>query len=100
MEKYMEAAIASPHGARLAIFTLGQQLRMIRGFTADSGRSLDAMEHPSSHTGAKFEPQMASPYRKGHEAGLCGQRAPAAIDACKAYVAGLEVDRSADRVAM
>src|ERR1700729_1175477 len=32
MEKYMEAAIASPNGARLAIFTLGQQLRMIRGF--------------------------------------------------------------------
>ena len=39
MEKYMEAAIAAPNGARLAIFTLGQKLRMIRGFTADQRRS-------------------------------------------------------------
>jgi VWFA-related protein len=100
MEKYMEAAIASPHGARLAIFTLGQQLRMIRGFTADSGKSLEAVEDPKSHTGAKFEPQMASGLRKSAEAGLCGQKAPSAIEACKAYVAKLEVDRSADRVAM
>ncbi len=36
MEKYLEAAIAAPNGARLAIFTLGQKLRMVRGFTADS----------------------------------------------------------------
>jgi VWFA-related protein len=100
MEKYMEAAIASPHGARLAIFTLGQQLRMIRGFTADSGKSLEAVEDPKSHTEAKFEPQMASGLRKSAEAGLCGQKAPSAIEACKAYVAKLEVDRSADRVAM
>jgi VWFA-related protein len=100
MEKYMEAAIASPHGARLAIFTLGQQLRMIRGFTADSAKSLDAMEDPNSHTEAKFERQMASPYRKAHEADLCGQKAPMAIEACKAYVGQLSVDRAADRIGM
>lgn len=100
MEKYMETAMASPHGARLAIFTLGQQLRMIRGFTAESGKSLEAMEDPNSHTEAKFEPQVASPARKIGENGLCGQRAPMAIEACKAYVAQLNVDRAGDRVAM
>ena len=100
MEKYMEAAIPSPHGARLAIFTLGQQLRMIRGFKADSAKSLDAMEDPNSHTEAKFERQMASPYRKAHEADLCGQKAPMAIEACKAYVGQLSVDRAADRIGM
>src|ERR1700743_263313 len=41
MEKYVEAATASPNGARLAIFTLGQQLRMIQGFTADASKSLE-----------------------------------------------------------
>ncbi len=70
MEKYMEAAIASPNGARLAIFTLGQRLRMIRGFTADASKSLEAMEDPKSHTEAKFEPQMATPYRKDREADI------------------------------
>jgi VWFA-related protein len=100
MEKYMEAAIASPHGARLAIFTLGQQLRMIRGFTADSAKSLEAMKDPNSHTEAKFEPQVASPLRKEREAALCGQKAPIAIEACKGYVAGLSVDRAADRIGM
>ncbi|HEY2822977.1 MAG TPA: VWA domain-containing protein [Candidatus Acidoferrum sp.] len=101
MEKYMEAAIASPHGARLAIFTLGQQLRMIRGFTADSGKSLDAMEDPKSHTEAKFEPQLATPARKETEAIGCAKiKAPMGQEACKGYLAQLEVDRSADRVGM
>ena len=71
MEKYMEAAIASPNGARLAIFTLGQQLRMIRGFTADASKSLEAMEDPKSNTEAKFEPQLASPARKSARSRDC-----------------------------
>jgi VWFA-related protein len=100
MEKYMEAAVASPHGARLAIFTLGQQLRMIRGFTADSGKSLDAMEDPNSHTEAKFEPQMATPLRKAAEATGCGAKAPIGIQACKEYLGQLNAERAGDRVAM
>src|ERR1700761_6233301 len=100
MEKYMEAAIASPNGARLAIFTLGQRLQMIRGFTADASKSLEAMKDPKSHTEAKFQPQLATPFHKGSEALLCGQRAPAAIDACKAYLAQLNVDRATDRISM
>jgi len=100
MEKYMEAAIASPNGARLAIFTLGQRLQMIRGFTADASKSLEAIEDPRSHTEAKFERQMATPFHKGSEALLCGQKASAAIDACKAYLAQLNVDRAVDRIQM
>ncbi|HUE42212.1 MAG TPA: VWA domain-containing protein [Candidatus Sulfotelmatobacter sp.] len=101
MEKYMEAAIAAPNGARLAIFTLGQQLRMIRGFTADSAKSLDAMEDPKSHTEAKFEPQLATPARKESEALGCAKiKSPAGKEACKVYMAQVEGDRAADRVAM
>jgi VWFA-related protein len=100
MEKYMEAAIASPHGARLAIFTLGQQLRMIRGFTADSAKSLEAMDDPNSHTEAKFETQMASPLRKSAEAGGCGAKAPIGIQACKEYLGQLNAERAGDRVGM
>jgi VWFA-related protein len=100
MQKYMEAAIASPHGARLAIFTLGQQLRMIRGFTADSAKSLEAMDDPNSHTEAKFEPQMASPLRKSAEAAGCGAKAPIGIQACKEYLGQLNAERAGDRVGM
>jgi VWFA-related protein len=101
MEKYMEAAIASPHGARLAIFTLGQQLRMIRGFTADSAKSLDDMEDPKSHTEAKFERQLATPSRKESERIACMKiRSPAGRDACFSFMADENGDRNADRVAM
>ncbi len=101
MEKYLEAAIASPHGARLAIFTLGQQLRMIRGFTADSAKSLQALEDPNSHTEAKFESQLATPHRKETEAtGLCEAEAPMGIEACKQYLADTNAARDADRVSM
>jgi VWFA-related protein len=100
MEKYLETAIASPNGSRLAIFTLGQRLEMIRGFTADASKSLEAMEDPKSHTEAKFEPQLASPARKSAEAGLCRQRSPMGIEACKAYLAQVNVDRATDRIGM
>jgi VWFA-related protein len=101
MEKYMEAAIASPHGARLAIFTLGQQLRMIRGFTADSATSLEAMEDSNSHTEAKYEPQMASPSRKASEHIACMKiKSPAGQEACMSFMAEQNGERNADRVAM
>jgi VWFA-related protein len=101
MEKYMEAAMASPRGARLAIFTLGQQLRMIQGFTADSEKSLEAMEDPNSHTEAKFEPQMASPLRKDAELSACARiRSPAGQEACRSFMAEQNGVRNADREAM
>jgi len=101
MEKYMEAALASPHGARVAIFTLGQQLRMIQGFTADSGGLKDALLDPKSHTEAKYEPQMATPLRKDAEMTACAKiRSPAGQEACKSFMAGENAERNADRVAM
>ena len=71
MEKYLEAAIAAPNGSRQAIFALGQELRMIRGFTVDSAKSLAAVDDPKSHTEAKYEYQLASPARKAAEAAAC-----------------------------
>ena len=101
MEKYLEAAIAAPNGARLAIFTLGQELRMIRGFTADSAKSLAAVDDPKSNTKAKYEYQLASPARKAAEAAICaGLLAPIAKESCNAYLAQMNTDRDVDRVSM
>ncbi|MBV8515461.1 MAG: VWA domain-containing protein, partial [Acidobacteria bacterium] len=100
MEKYLETAIASPNGARLAIFALGQRLEMIRGFTVDASKSLEAIEDPKSHTEARFDRQLATPFRKGREAALCTQKASIGIEACKAYLGELNVERDSDRVAM
>jgi len=67
MEKYLLAALAIPTGARVAIFTLGQKLRMVRGFTANSSANLKALIDPKSGTEAKFEPPLATPARKRSE---------------------------------
>jgi VWFA-related protein len=72
MVKYLQAALAAPTGARIAIFTLGQKLRMVRGFTADSSASLTALIDPKSGTEAKFEPQLAAPRRIVSENLACG----------------------------
>jgi len=42
MVKYLRSELAAPTGARLAIFTLGQNFHMVRGFTVDSSASLKA----------------------------------------------------------
>ena len=52
MVKYLKAELTAPKGARLAIFALGQELRMVRGFTADSAASLKALVSPKSGTEA------------------------------------------------
>jgi VWFA-related protein len=101
MEKCLAAATASPNGARLAIFTLGQQLRMIRGFTTDSAKTLQALNDPNSHTEAKFESQLATPSRKETEATGCATiRAPMGIEACKQYLADTNAARDTDRISM
>jgi VWFA-related protein len=101
MAKYLQAALAAPTGARIAIFTLGQKLRMVQGFTADSSETLKALIDPKAGTQAKFEPQLASPSRKVSEQLACGGvRAPINTLACKEFFAEEEVERSADRVVM
>ncbi len=71
MAKYLEAAMAAPTGARLAIFTLGSKLRMVKGFTEDSSELKASLLDPESGTQAKFESQMASPSRKAGEKMAC-----------------------------
>jgi len=101
MEKYLEAAIAAPNGARLAIFTLGQKLRMLRGFTTDSTELRTALMDPKSHTEAKFEPQLATPSRKESENIACMRiRSPAGRASCKDFMAEENGERNGDRVAM
>lgn len=86
MMKYFLSALAAPSGARIAIFTLGSTLRMVRGFTPDSAASLAALTDPKSGFEVKFESQLASPARKGSEQRVCAtMKAPVAIAACKDF---------------
>jgi VWFA-related protein len=101
MVKYLRAELAAPKGARLAIFTLGQSLRMVRGFTADSTASLKTLIDPKSGTEAKFEPQMASPHRIASENLVCdGIRSPAGQAACRDFMSEERAERTGDRIAM
>jgi VWFA-related protein len=99
MVKFLQAALAAPTGARLAIFTLGSKLRMVRGFTADSAELLASLTEPG--TEAKFEPQMASPGRKYGEQLACDRiRSPAGQAACRDFMAEERAERAGDRVGM
>ena len=101
MVKYLQAALAAPTGARIAIFTLGSKLRMVQGFTADSAGLLTALMDPKSGTEAKFQSQLASPARKKSELLVCmGIRSPAGKAACDDFFAEEEGARSGDRVVM
>jgi VWFA-related protein len=101
MVKYLQAALAAPTGARIAIFTLGSKLRMVQGFTADSAGLMTALMDPKSGTEAKFQSQLASPARKKSERLVCmGIRSPAGKAACDDFFAEEEGARSGDRVVM
>ena len=101
MEKYLQAAIKAPTGARIAIFTLGSKLRMVRGFTDDSAKLRAALMDPKSGTAAKFENQLASPSRVVSENKGCGDiLAPIGIAACQEYLGDMRGDRNGDRVGM
>jgi VWFA-related protein len=101
MVKYLQAALAVPTGARVAIFTLGSKLRMVRGFTADSAELLASLTDPKSGTEAKFEPQMASPRRRYSEQLACDRiRSPAGQAACRDFMAEERAERAGDRVGM
>lgn len=101
MAKYFQDALATPSGARIAIFTLGSKLRMVRGFTPDSAALSTALTDSKSRAEVKFEPQLASPSRKNSELLACtGIKAPAGIAACKDFFAEEDAARSADRVLM
>lgn len=101
MVKYLRAELTAPKGARLAIFTLGQELRMVRGFTADSTASLKALVNPKSGTEARFESQMASPGRIASENLVCDRiRSPAGQAACRDFLSEERAERTGDRVAM
>jgi len=101
MVKYLQAALAAPTGARVAIFTLGSKLRMVQGFTADPAGLLMALTDPKPGTEAKFESQLASPSRKHSEQLACSTiRAPIGKVACEEFLAEDEGARSGDHVVM
>ena len=96
MVKYFLAAMAAPSGTRIAIFTLGSKLRMVRGFTPDSAGLLAALTDPKSGFEVKFEPQM-----RGSDVAVCSEiKAPVAIAACKDFFAEEDASKTADRVVM
>jgi VWFA-related protein len=101
MVKYLQAAFTAPTGARVAIFTLGSKLRIVRGFTADSAELLASLTDPKSGTEAKFESQLASPAWKAADQRACDTiMAPVGIAACRESLAEEESARSGDRVVM
>ena len=101
MVKYLRSELAAPTGNRLAIFTLGQNFHMVRGFTVDSSASLKALIDPKSGTEPKFEPQMASPSRIASENLACdGIRSPEGQAACRDSMTEERGARAGDRVAM
>lgn len=74
---------------------------MVRGFTADSAASLKALIDPKSGTEAKFEPQVASPWRTANENLACdGIRSPAGQAACRDFLSEERAERTGDRIAM
>jgi VWFA-related protein len=101
MVKFLHSALTAPIGARVAIFTLGQRLRIVRGFTTDYAALLNSFADPKSGTEPKFESQLASPSRKASDLLACsGIRAPAGVAACKEFFAQEDSDRAADRVSI
>lgn len=101
MVKFLESALAAPTGARLAIFTLGQRLHIVRGFTDDYAMLLTSMTDRKSGADPKFESQLASRARKVTESKLCfGIQSPAGAAACNEFVAGEDAERTGDRVGM
>jgi VWFA-related protein len=101
MMKYLRSTLAAPTGARLAIFTLGQKLRMVCGFTADSSANLAALIDPTSGVKPKFEPQLASPNRRVSEDIACARiRSPAGQAACRDFMSEERAERTHDRIGM
>lgn len=101
MVKFLESALKTPTGARLAIFTLGQRLHIVRAFTDDYEALLTSLTDRKTGVDPKFQSQLASPSRKVTDSMLCfGIRSPAGADACKEFVAEEDADRAADRVGM
>lgn len=101
MVKFLESALAAPTGARLAIFTLGQRLHIVRGFTDDYAALLASLKDRGSGADPTFQSQLASPSRKVTESMLCfGILSPAGAAACKEFPAEEDAERAGDRVSM
>ena len=101
MVRFLESALKAPTGARLAIFTLGQGLHIVRGFTDDYAALLTSLTDRKSGADPKFESQLASPSRKVTELSACsGILSPAGAAACKEFFAEEDADRAGDRVSM
>lgn len=87
MTKYLQAAASAPAGVRLAIFTLGSRLRMVRGFTADSSGLPMALRDPTSGTDPKVMRELATPLQKATDALMIdSQRSPEGRAAIKEFL--------------
>jgi VWFA-related protein len=101
MVKFLESALKTPTGARLAIFTLGQRLHIVKGFTDDYEALLTSLTDRKTGADPKFQSELASPSRKVTDSMLCfGILSPAGAAACKEFLAEEDSDRAGDRVSM
>ena len=96
MIRYLRSA---QPGARLAIFTLGSRLRMVRGMTADSSGLLVALSDPKSGTNPQVLRQLPTPMQKDtDELMIASQRSPEGIAAIKAFLAEEGAQLAGDRI--
>jgi VWFA-related protein len=101
MTKYLHAAASAPAGARLAIFTLGSRLRMVRGFTVDSSGLLMALSDPKSGTDPKVMRELATPLQKATDALMIdSQRSPEGRAAIKQFLGEEGSAQAGDRAWM
>jgi VWFA-related protein len=87
MIKYLETMEAGP---RLAIFTLGSRLRMVKGVTSNSGQLLTAVNDKNAGVGPQFSNLLPSDTQKGADKAVVdsmvrSQAAPEAIAAVREF---------------
>ena len=90
-------------GARLAIFTLGSQLRMIQGLTSDTSQLLAALDNNKVQAGKPGSPLLPTAAQDGEDRQLLAnmamnQAAPAAIAAVQTEMAELSTMDTAQRI--
>jgi VWFA-related protein len=101
MTKYLQAVATAPTGARLAIFTLGARLRMIRGFTADSSALSAALGDHKSGSDPKVMRELATPFQSGTDSLMIdSQRSPEGRAAIKQFLDEESSAQAGDRAWM
>jgi VWFA-related protein len=87
-EQMIQYLAKAKPGVRLAIFTLGSRLRMVRGISADPAGFSAAVENRQSGANPQVNRQLATPFQVGQDLELMeGMKSSEAIAAVKQFLA-------------